>query len=531
MSHHHGGPFAIPAINNYVPEKLKPWIMILFVIIIQFSSGIYLAAANEMVGATALMQEDILMAGYASLIGMALTFTIMLRLKMRFTSKFSLLTCCSVIIVCNLICLYTNNIVVLVATCFIAGVFRMWGTFECNSTIQLWLTPNRDMSIFFCFIYLLVQGCITLSGITNLYVALFSNYQYMHWLIIGLLLFVMLAVMILFNNKRMMKPFPLYGIDWLGAFIWGLILMLVNFIFIYGDHYDWWYSSQIKTATLFIAILLPLQLYRASFIRHTFIPLKTFKYKPVYLSVAIYLIVDIFLAPAHLIEYVYFEHVLHYDPTHLISVNWMGWFGIVAGAVFTFVYFAKKKNSYKSTFLIGFASLLLYQVIMYFIIDHQTSKEMLVAPVFFRNFGYVTIAITLQTNLMKVPFVHFFQGITVQAFISVAVGSAWGAMVLHQLFEKLMTKNFMLISSSVDHVNQQVANFPDFGTFAHTLQMQSMVVTFKELYGLLVIAGLVFFLIFILYRYPALPTSLYPTMGKIKAVIKRELPSKVRAKF
>lgn len=532
MSHHHGGPFSIPAINDYVPEKLKPWIMILFVIVIQFSGGIYLATANEMVGATALMQEDILMAGYASLIGMALTFTIMLRLKMRFTSKFSLLTCCAVLIVSNIICLYTNNIVVLVATCFIAGVFRMWGTFECNSTIQLWLTPNRDMSVFFCFIFLLVQGCMMLSGITNMYMALFANYEYMHWLIIGLLLFVMLAVMLLFNNKRMMmKPFPLYGIDWLGAFIWALILMLTNFILIYGDHYDWWYSSEIKVAALFIAILLPLQLYRASFIRHPFIPLKTFTYKAVYMSVAIYLIIDVFLAPAHLIEHIYFENVLNYDLTHLISVNWMGWIGIVAGAVFSYFYFAKKKNSYKNTFLIGFASLLLYQVIMYFTVDYQTTKEMLVTPVFFRNFGYVVVAITLQTNLTKVPFIHFFQGITVQAFVSAAIGSAWGAAILGQLFKKMMAKNFTLLSSSIDSVNTQAANIADSGMMMQVIQRQSLMVTFKELYGILIIAGLIFFLIFILYRYPALPTSLYPTMGKIKAVVKRQLPRKVRVRF
>src|SRR5690606_12703963 len=105
--------------------------------------GVYLATASQMVDATSLMQEDVLMAGYASLIGMALTFVIMLRLKMRFTSKFSLLISIAVIIGGNLIALYTNNVVLLIATCFIVGIFKMWATFECNSTIQLWLTPTR----------------------------------------------------------------------------------------------------------------------------------------------------------------------------------------------------------------------------------------------------------------------------------------------------------------------------------------------------------------------------------------------------
>lgn len=529
MSYHEEKSFSIPAIHSFVPEQWKPWIMIFIVIIFQFSGGVYLATANEMVGATALMQEDILMAGYASLIGMSLTFTLMLRLKMRFTSKFSLLTCAIVLILCNLIAISTHNIAILVATCFVAGVFRMWATFECNSTIQLWLTPNRDMSVFFCFIFLLVQGCIVLSGITNMYIALFSNWHYMHWFIIGSLFFVMLLVIFLFNNKRIMKPFPLYGIDWLGAFIWGLLLLLINFILLYGNHYDWWDSLHIRTATLFLVVLLPIQLYRASFIRHPFIPLRVFKYNAVFISIILYLIVTIFLAPAHLVESIYFDNILNYDLTHLISINWMGWAGIVIGAVFSYFFFAKRKNSYKTTFLIGFCSLILYQVIMYFIIDYQTSKEMLIGPVFFRNFGYVIIAITLQTNLTKVPFKDFFQSITAMSFVSVAVGSAWGSALLQQTFDKLMTKNLMLLGSSIDSVNHQATKLE---LMTQLIQGQSLMVTFKELYGVLIILGLVCLFFFILYRYPALPTHvLYPTLDTIKRVVINQLPRKVRNMF
>ena len=182
---HPTGPFSIPAIRNFVPEKLKPWVIILFVIVFQFSGGVYLAAVSEMVGSTALMQEDIMMAGYASMVGMALTFAIMFRLKFRFTSKVALLTCCTALIICNLISMYTRNVPVLIFACFIAGFFRMWGTFECNSTIQLWLTPKRDLSVFFCFIYFLVQGSIQLSGLATTYVTFFAKWEFMHWLLIG----------------------------------------------------------------------------------------------------------------------------------------------------------------------------------------------------------------------------------------------------------------------------------------------------------------------------------------------------------
>lgn len=525
--HHQGAPFSIPAINNYIPEKIKPWIFIIFVIIIQFSGGLYLAAANEMVGGMSLMQQDVLMAGFASLIGMSLTFAIMLRLKMRFTSKFALITCCSVLIVCNLISIYSSNIVILIATCFIAGVFRMWATFECNSTIQLWLTPKRDMSIFFCFIHLLVQGCILLSGITNIYIVLFSKWQYMHWLIIGLLLLIILVVLLIFNKKRMMRPFPLFGIDWLGAIIWGLILLDLNFIFLYGDHYEWLASRQIQTALVFLIIILPIQLYRASFIRHPYIPLRVFRYKAVYMGMLIYLIIDILIAPANMLEHIYFGNILGYNSTNLISLNWIAFSGIVVGAIFSYFFFAKMKKSFKITFLIGFSCILLYLCLMYFLIDYTTTKEMLWMPIFFRNLGYVIVAIVLQTNLMKVPFHHFFQGVSAQAFVGVAIGSAWGTCILSQFFKRITTGNFQIISSHIDRVNHQ-ASLVDFGTLGSIVGQHTLIVSLKEIYGLLIIGSLIIGVFFILYRYPNIPFRLYPTMNTLVRIVKSQFSTRAR---
>src|SRR5690606_31739958 len=152
---------------------------------------------------------------------------------------------------------------------------------------------KRDLSIFFCYIYLLVQGSILLSGIPNMYLALFSNWQYMHWFVVGALLFLVMMTLLIFNNNRYGRAFPLFGIDWLGGLMWGLILLSINFISIYGEHYDWWSSEEIRTASLFLFVLLCLNIYRASFIRHPFIALQTFRYKAVYIPLILYVIIDV----------------------------------------------------------------------------------------------------------------------------------------------------------------------------------------------------------------------------------------------
>lgn len=169
-----------------------------------------------------MMQEDILMGGYASLVGMSINFAVMFRLKFRFSNRVGLLACGSVLFVCTIICAYTTSVPVLVATCFVAGWFRMWATFVCNSTIQLWLTPVRDMAIFFCYVYLVVDGVIQLSGIATVYTAFYSQWEYMHWIMAGLLAFMMLLVLILVKPVKGGIQLPLLGIDWIGAGLWSI---------------------------------------------------------------------------------------------------------------------------------------------------------------------------------------------------------------------------------------------------------------------------------------------------------------------
>jgi len=521
---HHSGPFSIPSIRDFVPERLKPWIIVIFVIIFQISSGgIYLAAVSEIVGSTALMQEDIMMIGYASMVGMALTFTIMFRLKFRFASKTSLITCCVALIISNLICMHVKSIPLLVAVSFVAGIFRMWATFECNSTIQLWITPKRDLSVFFCFIYLLVQGCIQLSGLTTIYTAFLSKWEYMHWLVVGLQGIVLLLTVIMFRNYRSMKKLPLYGIDWMGALLWGSTVLCIIFVCNYGEHYDWFQSTYIRMATVSAVVMLLLNLWRASFIRHPFIELKTWRFKIVYISFILYIVINILLAPSHLLEHIYIEAILGYDSINIISLNWIVLLGIISGCLFTYQTFARRKWRYKTMTVIAFSAIVGSLMVFYFTIDYNQSKSSLILPIFLRSFGYVVIAICFITALSRVPFQNFFQAITIQSFISACIGGVMGTAILGHGLKVLMKKNTMLLSSNIDNVNTTAENLP-YGEVYGTIQLQSLMVSMKEIYGWLVLLGLLCLLIFMVKESSIRPkAAIHPTYRTIRRFVKREL--------
>ena len=48
--------FSIPQMRDFVPHRLRPWILVIFVLVFQFSGGVYLASVAEMVGSTQLLQ-------------------------------------------------------------------------------------------------------------------------------------------------------------------------------------------------------------------------------------------------------------------------------------------------------------------------------------------------------------------------------------------------------------------------------------------------------------------------------------------
>lgn len=519
---YHPVPFKMPDIRNFVPEKVKPWILFVFFIIYQFSGGVYMAAVAEMSGSLALIHEDILMAGYASLVGLGLTFTIMLRLKFRFSLKTTLITTASGLITCNLIAMNTHSVPVLVAVSFVAGIFRMWGTFACNSTIQLWVTPKRDMAIWFCYIQVCIQGFIYLSGLTTIYISFLTKWEYMHWFIIGALFCLILITFAGFRHYRHMPKLPLFGIDWLGALLWGTTILCAIFVLDYGDHYDWYHSTEILMGTVFGLAALGLNLWRASFVRHPYIANNTWGFRPVWLTFVLFLVVEILISPSGYVERIYTEVILGYDALNLVSLNWIAVLGTVLGAVFTYRTFALRRWTFKTMTLIGFLLLVSYLLVMYFILDYNLPKGMLIFPILLRGIAYIIIAITFIAALMEVPFSNFWQSLTVQSFISASCGALVGEAFLKQVFKMVMKKNEMMLSANLDNVNPVAGRIP-IDVLYGRLQHQAMLVSMKEIYGWLCIAGFFCLLMFLLKESTLRPHRFHPKFSTLRKSIKHEL--------
>ncbi len=539
---HTSPPFKIVAIKDFVPRAVKPWLMILFVLLIQISGGVYLAASSYMVGSTGLLEEDIMMAGQASLVGMALFFGLMFRLKMAVPPKTTLTFTGLGIIATNILCMYVTNVPLLVAICFIGGFLRMWATFECNSTIQLWLTPKRDMSVFFSYIYLIVNSTINLNGIIAVHTASAISWEYMHLLVTGAIAIMRLVVRMIHTNERVMPPLPLFGVDWLGMILWGCTALSILFVCIYGEHYDWFDSVNIRMACLFGFIALALNLWRASFIRHSFIYLKTLSMPILPITIGIILIADFLLAPGHIFEHILTESLLGYDSLNHISLNWWGLAGSLVGVGLSYQLFARRKWSYQRMLVLSFIGITAYLAIFYFFIDYNLPYEALILPIMIRNAGYILLAVAVLTALTRLPFpFHFCQGVCMQNMFSAALASTICTAVLGRILTVVTQRNVEILGTNIDNLNTQAhltINTPMGNAYTalpiHELygavQAQALMISMKEIYGWLLLTSIACILFLLVRRSSIRPVRvIHPLFSTIRTRLFHDVKMRIKA--
>ncbi|HJA16004.1 MAG TPA: hypothetical protein H9796_13160 [Candidatus Butyricimonas faecavium] len=516
-------PIRIMMFRDFVPDRVRVLLCLFFALTFQFSGGIYLASVSQMVGSLSLMQEDIMMAGYASFVGMTVIFPILFRLKFRFTSRAILLVVCPVLIVCNLITMRTGSLPVLVGVCFIAGMFRILGTFECLSSVQLSITPTRNFAVFFPVVYLVVLGSIQLSGLATVYLGYWANWRYMHWFIIGLLFIVWLCTTLFTRHFRFMKALPLYGIDWLGGVLWAIFLLSLVFVFEYGKFYDWLYSPYIRSGIVVAVVSLLLNINRMYTLRHPYITKEALSYRNLGAILLAFLVLCGLQTTPTILQNIFTGSILKYDVLNSISLNWWNLLGIILGTLAVYYWHARLHGGYKRAVFTGFGLIVIYQCCMYFLIDPRMNIEWLYLPTLLRGAGYVMIYISLTVYISGfVPFQHFFQVLSLLGFVRTGFGSALGSAIYERVMQHVLPGNYQLLAADLDAVNPIAAHIPTGQLYGETMR-QVMLVSVKELYGWTCIIGVFFLLMILSYRYLNRNTvGRLPGMRQIKRIMKRD---------
>jgi len=502
-----GRPFAMPMIKPFVPRKLQPWIYLAFAFIFQMVNTTSMPTAAQMMGALSLMREDVTYIFICGVVGVAMPFPILFRLKFRFTNRSLLLFSVSGMLACLLLSLHTESIPMLCVLAYFCGFFKLMATFECFSNIQLWMTPKRDFSIFFPLLYVVVLGNMSLGGwIAQQLTYYCGTFHAMQWMLVGLLLLVLTFVLNCTQHFRFMRPMPFLAIDWLGGVLWSVLLLEIIWVFVYAEHYNWGDSQLWRTVALSIVPTALFTIGRMRHIRHPYIDPKAFGYKTLIPILLFFAVGEWMNSTPKALENVFTGGVLHYGMMTASRFNIVCYVGSITGCLFCMWWIKMLHWSYTRLLTVGFAFMLCYQVLMYFYITPELNIERLYFPTFIRTFGYAIFFTTLTIYLEELmPFHHFFMGLTIAGFIrNGVVDSICTATYGYQLRY---------------HVADNLTRALPFDA------LQSLMMGIKQLFGVTCIIGCLFMLLLMLWHVQPVRSTLkhIPYWNKVGQQMRKEL--------
>ena len=413
------GPFRVPSFNSYVPRCLQPWIYLLFAFIFQLSGGIYGGAMSHVMGEYSLMREDVLMVIMCNVVGVAMPFPFLFKMKFRFTNRSLLLNAALVIAVCNVLIVWTESLPVMCALSYIAGFFKLCGTFECMSNIQLWMTPKRDFTVFFPLLYCIVLGNIALSlWITEHLIYIYQDWRIINWTMAGAMLTVALVVYVTTHDFRFMKPLPFISVDYLGCLLWSAWMLEFIFFFNYGEYYNWLDSKVMRMDVVLFLVTGYFCINRMMHIRHPYISPEAWRYKRLIPLLILFAFVEFMGSTPKVLQTAFTVGVLHFGNLTTNVLNVVEWGAVIMGCLFCLLWCKVLHWKYTRLLTIGVAAMVGYPVMMYFLIDQGLPIERLYLPTALRSFGNAIFFCMLTVYLEELmPFQHFFMGLTMAGII------------------------------------------------------------------------------------------------------------------
>ena len=126
--------------------------------------------------------------------------------------------------------------------------------------------------------------------------------------------------------------------------------------------------------------------------------------------------------------------------------------------------------------------------------------ELLYIPVMLMNAGHAAIYAALTVYPVRVvPFQHFFQTLSLMGFVRSGLGAPFASAVYGRLMDVLVPQNMQLLSAEMDAVNGMAAGIP-LGALYGSVAEQALLVSMKQIYGWVSIAGIAILVFILAYR-------------------------------
>jgi len=386
----------------------------------------------------------------------------------------------------NCINMNTDSPVLMIISCLILGFTKMAALMEIYIMWLVVWSKKLDTSRLYPFVYGLALGGVYFITWLTARLANIYNWRYAYMAMIVLILLCLLLALVFVENNKLRRALPLYQMDVLGLLLLAVLLMLLNYVVVYGKVENWWESSDIAAASILIPMLLLAFVAREFTVRRPLLPFGQLKKKNLFKGLFFLFVLGIFLPSS--IQGTFTAGVLDLETIRNAELNLYLIPGVEAAAVFCFFWYYYKRNTEVLLF-IGFAAFVGYYVLLYGKLSLGLGMDDFWVMSLLKGFGTATLYIVIGLY-------------TTGGFPLTIVMHAGALMILVRSFlgSGIITGiySYLLYAGRIRHLDILAGNADaDVGSlirpagYYRNIQSQATMAASKEMCGFIIIAGLV----------------------------------------
>lgn len=472
--------------KSWVPKPVQLLLIVVFTFLILAINPVNAGNIGMMVGDLGTMPEYLIMANFASFIGMATSMPLVLRTKLRFRSKEIMVASLAVTALLSFVIGTTNSPELIIVGSFLMGFFKMLMMMEVILPMMFILSPDGKRGKFYAIFYpfSIVSGNI--AGYYLAKMAYQTTWQYPHLLTAGICLLMIMISVLFQHNQRFARKMPLYQIDWLSIVFFTGTFLFMSYFLSFGKTLNWFDARNIRISFWGTLVSFVLLAVRQLQLKRSYVSFSIFTKSNVQSGLLMLLFMGVFLGSSSL-QNTFTVGILGYDMVTNASLNLMMIPGVILAGVVAYFWF-KNEWPLKMFIFSGFAAFFLNSVIMYFIMVPEINYESWFLPMFLKGYGLSAIYIAVWFYILdKLEMEQMLQAIGLilvfRSFVVTAVFSSFFSWLQYQ-FQWETVNNFAVYLDG-NLMSAQVAL-----TGYKSIQLNAILAANKKIYGLICIASI-----------------------------------------
>ncbi len=472
--------------KSWVPKPVQLLLILIFTILIMTINPVNTGNISLMVGDLGTLPDYLMMANFASFIGMATAMPLVLRVKMRFRTKEIMIVSLAVTAVLSYVVGTTAVPQIIVASSFLMGFFKMFMMMEFILPLMFILSPDGKRGKFYAIFY---PFSITVGNIAGYYLAKLAyhtTWQYPHLLTAGICLLMILIVDIFQHNQRFARKMPFSHIDWLSMVLFAGTFLFMSSMFSFGKTLNWFDSKTIRLSFWGTVISFILLVLRQLMLKRSYVSFSIFTKNSVQSGLLMLLFTAVFLGSASL-QNTFTVGVLGYDMVTNASLNIMMVPGVIMAGVVAFFWF-KHERPLKMFIFSGLAAFFLNTVMMYFMMVPELNYDSWLLPMMLKGYGLSALFIAVWFYILdKLEMDEMLQAIGLvlvfRSFVATAVFSSFFAWLQYQFQWQSVNNLAVYMDGSTVSAQSALLGYKN-------IQLNAILVANKRIYGLIAIAAI-----------------------------------------